>query len=352
MLYVTTASEVFWGGSMDFSDNGAYNGAGGAVFVMNGSSVIYTGDTSFSSNYAFTDGGAIGSPGSDYIINPVDSTIDISGETVFFGNNCTANGGGMALLGACSVVNTADVSFIGNSAGVAGGAVYISSAGFGPTFSGVSFESNFAQVGGAASVSGSGNTKDTNDVKPPNPTTFDSCRFIDNSALAAGGAIETAAGHDEIVGSVFQGNTARVGGALRLAGTADLHNCSFVENVSEDGEGAAVSNIGVIWRMESLSFSGNVFECPRDTFLNFTEVKWRLLHCASLVFVPAVPYYYYELFAAVCVPVWLSPGLCPAAGAVAGSARGRGARLSRLRRENAKACRFACVPHTPLYRCK
>ena len=286
VLYVTTASEVFWGGSMNFTDNGAYNGAGGAIFVMNGSSVVYTGDTTFSWNYAFTDGGAIGSPASDSISNPLDSLLDMSGTTNFSENNCTANGGGLALLGACSVVNTAGVSFTGNSAGVAGGAVYVSSSGFGPTFSGVTFESNSAQVGGAASVSGSGNSKNTNDVKPPSPTKFDGCRFVDNSALATGGAIESAAGHDEIANSVFRGNMARVGGALRLAGTADLHNCSFVENVSADGEGAAVSNIGVISRMEGLSFSGNVFECPQNTFLNFTEVstyKQGPAHCVCQV---------------------------------------------------------------------
>lgn len=276
MLYVTTASEVFWGGTMNFTDNGA----GGALFVMNGSSVIYTGDTTFSENYAFTDGGAIGSPASDSVSNPPYSALDISGATTFTSNNCTANGGGLALLGACSVVTSAAVSFTGNSAGVAGGAVYVSSAGLGPTFSGVTFASNSAQIGGAASVSGSGNTKNANDVKPPSPTKFDRCLSVDNTALATGGAIESAAGHDEVVNSVFRGNMARLGGALRLAGTVDPFNCSFVENISADGESAAVSNRGAISRVEGLSFSRNVFQCPQNTFLNFTEVSDPLFRCS------------------------------------------------------------------------
>lgn len=300
VLYITTASEVFWSGSMNFTDNGAYKGAGGALFLMNGSFVIYTGGTTFSENRAFTDGGAIESPASDSVSNPADSTLGMSGSTAFSDNNCTANGGGLALLGACSVAITADVNFTGTSAGVAGGAVYVSIAGFGPTFSGVPFVSNSAQVGGAASVSGSGNTENANDVKPPSPTKFEGCRFIDNSALATGGAIESAARHGEVVSSVFRGNMARVGGGLRLAGSADLFICSFVENVSGDGEGAAISNIGVISRMEGLSFSGNVFECPQNTFLNFTEVRsWRFADFGAL----------YALLQRVgCFLVWLLDG--------------------------------------------
>lgn len=273
-LYLT-GSEVFWNGDTLFMWNGAYGSGGGAVFMMNGSTLEYTGETGFVDNYALTDGGAIGSPAFDSANNPVDSTIGIGGGTTFSGNNCTANGGGLALLGACTVAITekADVSFTENRAGVAGGAVYVSGSGLGPTFPRVGFVNNEAQIGGAASITGSGNTKDAVDATPPNPTTFDSCQFIENRAMAAGGAIESAAGHDAILNSLFQGNAARVGGALRLAGSAIVRNCSFVENLSDNDEGAAVSNIGVISRMEGNSFHRNIFSCPRDTFLNFTLVS-------------------------------------------------------------------------------
>lgn len=72
--------------------------------------------------------------------------------------------------------------FSGNNADVAGGAVFVSGVGFGPTFSNVSFLSNTAHVGGAVSLMGSGKLKEITDIEPPNPTTFDRCRFIDNTA--------------------------------------------------------------------------------------------------------------------------------------------------------------------------
>ncbi|CAN0581352.1 unnamed protein product, partial [Ectocarpus sp. 12 AP-2014] len=96
----------------------------------------------------------------------------------------------------------------------------------GPTFSDVSFISNFAQVGGAASVFGSGNERGI--LSPIVPTKFNRCRFIDNMATASGGAVDSAAGQDNVTNSIFKGNSAEVGGALRLAGTAFVENCSFV----------------------------------------------------------------------------------------------------------------------------
>eukprot|EP00903_Cladosiphon_okamuranus_P013951 g12975.t1 len=126
------------------------------------------------------------------------------------------------------------------------------------------------EAGGAVSMMASGNLKDITDIVPPSPTIFDRCRFIDNTATATGGAVESASGHDAFVGSVFQGNMAGTsGGALRLAGTASVDNCSFEENVSNDGGGAALSNIGVISKMENASFRGNVFACPPGMFLGF-----------------------------------------------------------------------------------
>ena len=283
-LYLT-GSDAFWSGETLFVWNEAYGGGGGAILITNGSTLINTGETEFTKNYALTDGGAIGSPASDSINNPIDSTLEIGGKMNFSGNNCTSNGGGLAVLGACAVVitDTADVSFTDNLAGVMGGALYVSSSGLGPRFPRVSFVSNEAQIGGAASITGSGSTKDTNDATPPSPTTFDRCEFTNNRAIAAGGAVESAAGHDAILNSVFRGNTARVGGALRLAGTAAIDNCSFVENLSDDGEGAAVSNIGVLSRVEGNFFHGNIFGCQRDMFLNFTAVSVEELATSAIL---------------------------------------------------------------------
>lgn len=267
-LTVST-SVVSWSADTTLVANAAQ--FGGAVFVYNGSNLTWTGHTEFSSNEARSDGGAISSPMSGVSYSPVDSTLVINGSTSFANNTSGGSGGALALLGGCALeIGTAvDVVFSDNSADVAGGAVFLSGTGLGPTFSKVSFVSNSAQVGGAVSTVGSGNTKDDVVVEGSNPTTFDGCVFKDNTAVATGGAIESAAGLDTYIRTLFQRNQAGTGGALRLAGAASVDNCSFVENVSDDGEGAAVSNIGFISGMADVFFSGNAFDCQEDTFLEF-----------------------------------------------------------------------------------
>lgn len=271
-LLLDRESEVFWSGKTLFEGNTAESG--GAIVPNDGSYVGWTGETTFSSNAATIDGGAVASPESDPRLNPRNSTLHISGTTTFVNNTSGANGGGLSLHGACALeVNpSVEVSFVGNSAGVAGGAVFVSSAGTGPTFSSALFVSNSAQVGGAISLFGSGNSKSVSEAEPPDPTTFDRCRFVGNRA-ATGGAIDSAAGYDSIFDSTFEDNAARTGGAMRLAGTASIDGCSFVENFSDAGEGAVVSNIGTISWMSNITFSGNVFNCPAGTFLDYNAVS-------------------------------------------------------------------------------
>lgn len=273
-LSVTDDSNVSWSSETDFNGNTAFTG--GALFLDDGSHIGWTGDTVFSSNEATADGGAVGSFSSDAGGSRQQSSLAIKGPVTFINNSCGANGGVFAMLGALSVdIGAAGATFSRNHAGVAGGAVFVSGTGIGPTFTGVSFLSNSAQVGGAVSTVGSGNLKESAGVVPQNPTTFDRCRFIDNAATATGGAIESASGQDAFVGSVFRRNTAGTGGALRLAGTSSLDNCSFVDNVSGDGEGAAVSNIGFVLRMENMQFADNVFACQPGMFLRFNEVSYK-----------------------------------------------------------------------------
>eukprot|EP00752_Nemacystus_decipiens_P012585 g11145.t1 len=267
-LYLSQSS-ISWSSSTHFAENHA-GISGGALFLWNGSLVEWTGDTTFASNEAAADGGAVASPGFDPEFNLQSSRLLMNGPTTFVNNTSGANGGALSSLGALSVLIMGEnVDFSGNSARDAGGAVYVSATGLGPVFAGMRFLSNSAQVGGAASIVASGNLKRVEDVESPNPTTFDRCIFIDNTATATGGAIESAAGQDLIMNSVFEGNRAGAGGALRLAGMASVDNCSFVDNVSDDGEGAAVSNIGSISKMTTISFRGNAFFCRPDMFLDF-----------------------------------------------------------------------------------
>ncbi|CAB1118550.1 unnamed protein product [Ectocarpus sp. CCAP 1310/34] len=266
---VASYATAAWGGDTAFVGNSAGR-SGGAVFVVNGSSVAWTGDTTFTSNEASTDGGAVASPILDSVYNLRSSTLLINGPTAFVNNTCGGSGGGLAAFDGLSVdVDTADVTFSGNAAEVAGGAVFVSGAGVGFVFVDVSFVANSAQVGGAVSIVGSGSLKGFFDLEWPSPTTFDRCSFVGNQASATGGAVESAAGQDAFVGNVFVGNKAGTGGALRMAGTASVENCSFVDNVSDDGEGAALSNIGFISKMAHIYFSENVFDCPSGTFLDF-----------------------------------------------------------------------------------
>eukprot|EP00752_Nemacystus_decipiens_P007571 g6764.t1 len=272
-LYVA-GSEVSWSEETLFEGNNA--SSGGAIILFNGSHVGWTGETTFVSNAAAIDGGAVASPESDPNNNPLNSTLHIGATTTFSNNTSGANGGTLSLHGACAleVDPGVEVSYVGNSAGVAGGAVFVSGAGTGPAFFGASFVSNSAQVGGAVSAFVSGNSKSVNEAEPPDPTTFDRCFFVGNRA-ATGGAIDSAAGYDSIFDSTFENNEAWTGGALRLAGTASIDGCSFVENFSGDGGGAVISNIGTISRMSNLSFSGNGFNCPAGMFLDyntFTEM--------------------------------------------------------------------------------
>ncbi|CAM9262049.1 unnamed protein product, partial [Hapterophycus canaliculatus] len=270
VLYVNQARVSWTDSKTKFEGNTALSG--GAMFVWNGSTVTWAGDTEFRSNEAYGDGGAVGSPSFDSEYNFRGSTLVINGSTSFVNNTSQANGGALALVEGLSVEFDvgADVSFVGNTAAIAGGAVFVSGTGVGPKFHEVSFVSNSAQVGGAVSSVGSGNMKGFADVESVNPTTFYGCEFIDNRATTTGGAVDSAAGQDDLVGCFFEGNKAEGGGALRLAGIAHVENCSFVENTSGTGEGPAVSNIGSIVRMTNASFRDNGFDCEPNTFLNFS----------------------------------------------------------------------------------
>lgn len=214
------------------------------------------------------------SPQLDLENNLRESTLHIGAATTFSNNTSGSNGGAVALFGACNleVDPGVKVTYTGNSAGVAGGAVFVSGAGSGPAFSDATFVSNSAQVGGAVSAVGCGNTKSVSEAFPPDPTTFYRCRFVGNRATT-GGAIDSAAGYDSVIDCRFEDNEAGTGGALRLAGTTAIDGCSFVENFSDDGEGAAVSNIGTIARMANVSLTGNGFNCPAGMFLDYNTVS-------------------------------------------------------------------------------
>ena len=281
--YVTTNSNVSLSAA-EFVDNFG-SGSGGAIFLHTGSLVTIGGGI-FRSNFALSDGGAVGSSVLDSANNPANSGLVIRGVATFDGNSCGGNGGALALLGGISVdISTAGINFLHNMANVAGGAIFVSGIGVGPVFENASFVSNSAVIGGAVSIVASGTAATVAD--PSYSTTFDRCRFIDNRAERTGGAIDTAAGRDAFANSVFERNRASTGGALRLAGTtAAISNCSFVDNMSDDREGTAISNDGYFSTMEELYFSGNVFDCPETMYLGYIAVSGDFLGVLSTAFMP------------------------------------------------------------------
>ena len=105
---------------------------------------------------------------------------------------------------------------------------------------------------------------------------FIGCDFVDNQAVATGGAIHSAAGQDLVINTTFSGNTASEGGAMSLAGTTGLVNCSFVENISDEGRGSVVANMGYMSGISNCSFHSNAFSCQRGEFLGYHLVSWVL----------------------------------------------------------------------------
>ena len=107
---------------------------------------------------------------------------------------------------------------------------------------------------------------------------FIGCSFVDNQAVATGDATYSAAGQDLVINTTFSGNTAASeGGALNLAGTFRLVNCSFMDNISDEGLGPVIANIGYyVSGISNCSILGNPFSCERGEFLGYELVSWKL----------------------------------------------------------------------------
>lgn len=296
-VYVTTRSSVFWNAPTAFYENSAHNGgamhvggssdlswsgdaifqennasdSGGGLFVGEGVEVSWSGQTVFSRNYAGIQGGAVISA-LNGVSEALGTSLSIDGATRFSNNYGGSYGGALMVSGPVSLsFGSEDIVFEENTAGSAGGAVVITGIGVGPVFRGVTFASNFAQIGGAVYSTGTGTTISASAQEFP--LTYDRCNFTFNTGTASGGAVESAAGKDYIVDTSFTGNMAREGGGLRLAGTASLSNCWFANNRADIGGGPAVSNVGFVQGIDSCSFFSNDIRCRPGQFLDFIDVS-------------------------------------------------------------------------------
>ena len=310
-VIVLSSSRASWEAEATFSNNtadgGIYEsgeyysydaGDGGAVHVSSGS-VFWLATTSFSNNYAASRGGALSFAGGDATFNATvlflgnsaesfggavsinsrhwrdddfSSSLVMTNTTEFIDNKCKTGGGGLSMDGLVSVQFAENQTiFSGNTADVVGGGVHVADVGTGPQLIGVKFNSNSAEFGGGMYVTDSGTDHDakkfTEGTNPEQRTKFDRCEFFNNIALSGGGAVSSIFGQDYFVSSTFQGNTARFGGALSLSAIdSSLFNCTFVENSSEEDEGPAVSNRGLISSFSNSSFFTNTFVCANGKF--------------------------------------------------------------------------------------
>ena len=279
-IFVNDGSNVSWSEEAVFSGNTVTFGGGGAIFIEHSSNVALNGVTTFQLNSCGAEGGAVSSRAleSSASVNSgiQESLLSINGEATFAKNKCESNGGGLAVLGGLSVkMKDGNITFVENEAVVAGGGVFISATGEGPTFTNVSFMSNYAEVGGGVFITGSGTSLDPNDGEIS--ATFEECRFIDNKAEATGGAIESATGAAAITNTYFKGNEAGVGGALRLAGASFVKGCTFEDNISDLGGGQAISWIGFNLEIKNCTFRNNVYDCDDGTFFSERGVRYMPL---------------------------------------------------------------------------
>ena len=280
-IFANYSASLSWSENTSFINNIASEG--GAILVRDGVMVEWSGKTSFISNHARLNGGAVGSEayylkGSVYANKEI-SKMFFKGATSFVNNKCGANGGGMALVQSLDVsFENGNIVFSGNTAGCSVGAVFIGGTGIGTVFENVSFVENTAQIGGGVRVTASRTTitVGTDNKQQTNPTRFDGCRFVGNVAFGTGGAVDSASGLDVFANTFFEGNVAKMGGALRLAGKVSINNCSFTDNVSELGGGPAVSNVGFISNVTASNFHHNVFNCEPHAFLDFVKVSTAL----------------------------------------------------------------------------
>eukprot|EP00752_Nemacystus_decipiens_P012380 g10972.t1 len=239
-------STVSFGGSMSFISNSA-DGNGGAISAFD-STLSWEGDrTEFSNNSAGIDGGAVFASV---------SAVSFDRNTSFRGNVAGASGGALALVDLDQSTEFGPVDgtvFIENSAGYAGGATSLLNCETSIEFVGVTFRSNSALgSGGAIGAFASG------------PASFSGCTFQDNKADYFGGAIEVLVEQQEFVSCEFVGNSADVGGAMRLGGSAVVINCTFVSN-SATSRGLAVNVVGLA-DITNSSFNRNELYCEAGSY--------------------------------------------------------------------------------------
>ncbi|PRP96789.1 putative outer membrane protein pmp20 precursor [Enhygromyxa salina] len=194
---------------------------GGAIYMRYGGSVTIT-DSVFRDNQASDRGGAI------IVWDPLSLTI--SGSS-FTGN--TAEWGGAVYVwndpddATYAQLSVTDTSFIANSAGSGGGAMYLEESTV--NLDALVFNDNSADYGGAIYLRNGAADADVIEIR--------NSRFVGNHATnGAGGAMRLQDSGVTVVNSEFVDNDATTAGG-GVWGRADFFGCTFTGNTANSGPG-------------------------------------------------------------------------------------------------------------------
>ncbi|MDR1915582.1 MAG: hypothetical protein LBQ58_03290 [Synergistaceae bacterium] len=264
-VYVGPGGKASFAGNVEFNFNRNRARDGGALWLysFNSSNVDFGSGAKFS----FENNNASGSGGAIYVSS---SSISL-GDSFKFTNNEAASGGALYSNGNVTVTST---DFSGNRATGSGGALYSTA---NVAVSGGAFTTNTAGRGGAiysdADVSITGGILDDNQASESggavygrsitvNPAgasmTFRGNNAGEQSSGVVGGGAFYSSNDITLQRSIFNGNTASVGGAIFSVRNAQITNCVFDVN-----EG--ITTAGAI-------YSGSV-EISGSSFTNNTAAK-------------------------------------------------------------------------------
>ncbi|MCB0607708.1 MAG: T9SS type A sorting domain-containing protein [Lewinella sp.] len=255
-MYISSVGANIMIDDTQFSNNSSAGYGGGAIMLFADSSDVNITNSDFTENIGSTGGGGAIYFGSQ------DGFLTV--ENTAFTGNANSFGGGIANFGTGSLATYKNCEFRENQGITSGGGAMTN--GFGVTLDVQNsvFEANTGTVGAAVRVqnddivtSYKGSTFDGNIASSgggalfvfgTNPTTIDSCSFLNNQG-PTGGAVYLANDTNlvvlsEISNSVFRLNTAgSQGGAINHGNVnMNINNCLFTGNAASDtGTGGALS---------------------------------------------------------------------------------------------------------------
>ncbi|HEX5688489.1 MAG TPA: right-handed parallel beta-helix repeat-containing protein, partial [Roseiflexaceae bacterium] len=213
---------------------------GGAMYVINNANVSLLG-CQFTGNQSREDGGAL-----KIVSSTVNATL-----CGFLENEGSTWGGGAIGVNNGATATFAGCTFVDNSSGTRAGAIYAIDSTL--TLGGCTFATNHAATQGGAIYA------QQTDIS------VDSCTFDGNISAGAGmiqggGAILYWGGVDTVAtihNSTFSGNSALLGGAVRLQGETNITDCVFEANHADQEGGAIASEIVAQLNIRNSQFLDN-----------------------------------------------------------------------------------------------